>query len=162
LYAQSPALGYVKPLFRRSLLAKLRYPYDETLPIAEDYDLLVRLLLAGARLRTIPYAGYYYRRHVGSTSHRLSGEAIRAMLAADARLSDAAPLSASITKALGRRRASIERAARFHEMASLAKRSRFGQLALAIVSAPRSALLFRVPLRDRTNKLVTAFSRFLG
>ncbi|WP_158266836.1 glycosyltransferase family 2 protein [Alsobacter soli] len=78
-----PALGYLKPLLRRSSLvggdAGVRY--DERLRIGEDYDLVARLLAAGAHLRFIPAPLYFYRRRGGSTSHRLRSEDVKALLA---------------------------------------------------------------------------------
>jgi glycosyltransferase involved in cell wall biosynthesis len=75
-------LGYLKPIFRR----RDELHYDESLRIGEDADLVLRLLLAGARMRTYPEIGYRYRKHAGSISHRLTGEVIAAMLAAHERL----------------------------------------------------------------------------
>lgn len=76
----TPVFGYLKPLISRAVLgARL---YDETLHIGEDNDLIVRLLMAGARFTLVPDPLYAYRRHAGSTSHRLSVPTMTAMLAA--------------------------------------------------------------------------------
>lgn len=72
------ALGYLKPMFRRALGPH----YNETLRIAEDSDLVLRLLVNGARMRVYPDLGYFYRKHSGSISHRLDAAAIEAMDAA--------------------------------------------------------------------------------
>jgi glycosyltransferase involved in cell wall biosynthesis len=76
------ALGYLKPVFRRSLSPV----YNETLRIAEDSDLILRLLVNGARMRVYPEIGYFYRKHAGSISHRLDAASITAMDAAYARI----------------------------------------------------------------------------
>jgi len=76
------ALGYLKPIIRRSLAPV----YDESLRIAEDSDLVLRLLVGGARMRVYPDLGYFYRKHARSVSHRLDVAAIDAMDAAYARL----------------------------------------------------------------------------
>jgi succinoglycan biosynthesis protein ExoO len=73
-----PPLGYLKPLMRRARLDGLRY--DETVRIGEDYDLLLRLILSGARLHVLPEPFYLYRRHPGSISHRLSEASLAAMI----------------------------------------------------------------------------------
>lgn len=39
LYGSGPALGYLKPLFRTSILSGPTARYDESLKIGEDYDL---------------------------------------------------------------------------------------------------------------------------
>ena len=70
-YGSGPALGYLKPIFRTSLIRKQNIRYDERLTIAEDYHFVFQLLMAGAKFRTIPQIGYFYRRHSGSISHRL-------------------------------------------------------------------------------------------
>jgi succinoglycan biosynthesis protein ExoO len=87
LYARGPDLGYLKPLIRASALRGLRYRTD--VRIGEDYDLLLRLLLGGARLRLEPQALYRYRKHGASSSHRLTPEHVRRMIAADLACADA-------------------------------------------------------------------------
>lgn len=75
-----PAYGYLKPLIRRASLGTLRY--DRALRIGEDYDLILRMVMAGARFLLLPDPLYAYRRHAGSISHRLSVDTVAAMLAA--------------------------------------------------------------------------------
>lgn len=74
-----PPLGYLKPIFRRSRVAALRY--DESMRIAEDYDFLLRFLLGGGRLFVLPEPLYLYRRHSSSISHRLSEAHMLALIA---------------------------------------------------------------------------------
>jgi succinoglycan biosynthesis protein ExoO len=81
--ARATPLGYLKPLIRTSMLAEHHICYAETLRIAEDYDLVARLLARGARFRLLPELLYFYRRHDASISHRLSAATLRAMVAAD-------------------------------------------------------------------------------
>lgn len=87
----SPALpvGYLKPVIRRSALGRLRY--DETMTVGEDFDLLFRLLLAGARMAVLPKAYYLYRRHPGSISHRLTPRACEGMIRAGERYLNLVP-----------------------------------------------------------------------
>ncbi len=85
LFAHTAPLGYLKPLIRGSVLAAHRVRYDEDLRIAEDYDLVLRLLVRGARFRLIPELLYFYRQHSASISYRLNPEALAAMTAADGR-----------------------------------------------------------------------------
>ncbi|WP_182911633.1 glycosyltransferase [Paracoccus sp. JM45] len=75
-----PAFGYLKPVIRRCALADQRY--DTQLRIGEDHDLVMRLLIQGARLLLLPDPLYAYRRHSGSISHRLSVSTVEAMLQA--------------------------------------------------------------------------------
>lgn len=75
-----PRFGYLKPVIRRAALGGLRY--DPGLRIGEDHDLVLRLMIGGARLLLVPDPLYAYRRHGGSISHRLSVAAVEAMLQA--------------------------------------------------------------------------------
>ena len=84
LYARGPSLGYLKPLFSADSLGALRY--RESLRVGEDYDLVLRLLLAGAAMRLEPLPLYRYRKHGASISHVLRREHIVAMIAADGSL----------------------------------------------------------------------------
>lgn len=74
--------GYFKPLFDMSFLRANGVGYDERLRIGEDFDLVLRAMLAGARYLYLPEMTYYYRRHVASTSHRLSRADLEGLLRA--------------------------------------------------------------------------------
>ena len=67
LQGRESPLGYLKPLFRRAFIEARGIRYNPELPIAEDYDFVLRLMLAGASFRTFPYLTYFYRRHSAST-----------------------------------------------------------------------------------------------
>jgi succinoglycan biosynthesis protein ExoO len=95
-----PALGYLKPMIRRSLIGTHRY--DESLRIGEDYDFILRLLMSGGRYVILPDPMYLYRRHTASISHRLTESAASAMLAAHDRV--AAGAGAAERPLLARRR----------------------------------------------------------
>ena len=77
LYGRRPKLGYLKPVIHASVLEEVRY--QEDLRIGEDYDLLLRLLIAGARMRLDPRALYLYRKHGASISHVIRAEHIERM-----------------------------------------------------------------------------------
>ncbi|MFO6464237.1 glycosyltransferase family 2 protein [Jannaschia sp. KMU-145] len=74
------SMGYLKPVIRAARLKSLRY--DKRLRVGEDFDLYLRLLLAGAAFHVVPDPTYLYRRHAGSLSHRLSSAAAAALVAA--------------------------------------------------------------------------------
>lgn len=76
------SLGYLKPAFDLAFLNAQGLRYDETLRIGEDFDLVLRALLAGARYRFLPQATYYYRKHPASTSHRLARADLEGLLRA--------------------------------------------------------------------------------
>ena len=81
---KTAALGYLKPMIRRTALAGMRF--DESLLIDEDHDLYLRLVLSGAVFTVVPDGMYLYRRHAASTSHRLSTAKLRLMIAAQEKL----------------------------------------------------------------------------
>jgi succinoglycan biosynthesis protein ExoA len=112
LFSKSPSLGYLKPLIRTSLLVQHHIRYNENLKNAEDYDLILHLLVRGARFRLLPELLYFYRRHGASISHRLSGNKLREMVAADFEFRNwAGPEAiASLRAALDARLASIHTA----------------------------------------------------
>lgn len=65
-------LGFLKPLLSRRFLQHHQLRYDETLRLGEDYDLYVRMLLAGARFRVTRQPGYGAVVRPGSLSARHS------------------------------------------------------------------------------------------
>jgi succinoglycan biosynthesis protein ExoO len=84
LFSKAAPLGYLKPLIRTAFLRAHAPLYNERLKIAEDYDLILRLLVRGARFYLLPELLYFYRRHGGSISHRLRDANVMAMKTADA------------------------------------------------------------------------------
>jgi succinoglycan biosynthesis protein ExoO len=95
LFSKAPALGYLKPLIRRDLLETHGIRYNESLRIAEDFDLVARILVAGGTFRWIPETLYFYRRHGQSTSFRTGSADIVALLAAADRFADTLPANAA-------------------------------------------------------------------
>lgn len=74
-----PALGYLKPIFKKSLI-KCGLKYNENLVIAEDFDFLLRIMINGTKLWVTPNPMYFYRKHSNSISHRLSALNIKKMI----------------------------------------------------------------------------------
>jgi succinoglycan biosynthesis protein ExoO len=155
LFGRMPALGYLKPVFRAAMLRRSGVRYDPNLRIAEDYDLVARLLAQGARFRVQPDLTYFYRRHSASTSHRLRRDDLLAMLDSDSAFRAAiGPRDAATVAALRARRASIEGALGYDRIiAALKARDLPGALREAIRS-PRGAALLRLPVRDRLARLL--------
>lgn len=113
LFTKSSALGYLKPLIRKSLLVQHEIQYNKNLKNAEDYDLILRLLVRGARFRVQPEMLYFYRRHSASISHRLASHALKDMMKADTDFRGwAGPqVMAQLRTALDKRLASLHTAA---------------------------------------------------
>ena len=85
IYGKGTSLGYLKPMFHMNFLRNQKLSYDPSLRIGEDYDLVMRALLAGGRYLYVPNTSYHYRRHAGSTSARLPLADIEALLMAERR-----------------------------------------------------------------------------
>ncbi|MCX7646471.1 MAG: glycosyltransferase family 2 protein [Rhodobacteraceae bacterium] len=78
-------LGFLKPVMRRAVLARLGLGYDPALRLGEDYDLYLRALIAGARFRLSRRVGYVARVRAGSLSARHRTADLAALAAASAR-----------------------------------------------------------------------------
>lgn len=149
-YGRRPNLGFLKPLIRAAAFPSHILRYDESLRIGEDYDLVLRLLLAGGQMRLYPLPLYHYRKHAGSTSHRLDADALTAILAADERLCETiAAGDRRLDAAWKSRRRSIERALQFEALMTAIKRRAWGRAAAAALCHPRAAALLRLPLAAR-------------
>ncbi|WP_072393084.1 glycosyltransferase [Hyphomicrobium sp. CS1GBMeth3] len=154
LLTREPVLGYLKPLIRTAFLREHGLSYTPDLPIGEDYDLVVQLLAKGARFRVVESLGYFYRKHSQSTSHRMSGNNVAQMLAADARLRTLFGAGeADVARAFETRKASIERAAAYGEIIATLKKRDWRQAAALMVGNPRALPLLAMPIAARWRKL---------
>ena len=65
------SLGFLKPMIRANFIAQHGLRYNESLSFAEDYEFLMRVLIAGACCVTVPQAGYVYtvRQHSLTALH---------------------------------------------------------------------------------------------
>jgi glycosyltransferase involved in cell wall biosynthesis len=146
LYSRGPALGYLKPIFRASFIAKYNIRYDERLRIAEDYNFVFRLLMAGARFRTVPTIGYFYRRHDGSLSHRLNASVLTRILEVEQGWAERWP--AALMQPLFRsRERSLRRAIVFEHLVQAIKRGQLVTAARIALTEPGAAGLLRLPLK---------------
>lgn len=157
LYAgRGAALGYLKPVIRAASLRRKNIRYNETLAIAEDFDLILRLLLNGARMRSYPELTYFYRRHGASISHRLSRPRIEPMLVAqDALWPPETKGDTELAAAFRTRRRSLERALAFEDILDRLKTQRPDDALRHALRSPGGALLLRIVLRDRLRRLFT-------
>ena len=131
----SPALGYLKPMIRSSRLGALRY--DKALRIGEDYDLVLRLLLDGARLLVVPEPYYLYRRHSGSISHRLPAADMEAMIARQAALAAARdPLGPALSAAFAQRLHNLRQGLGYERLVESVKAKRWPDALAALAGNP--------------------------
>jgi succinoglycan biosynthesis protein ExoO len=150
LYGVGPNLGVLKPLISVAALRRCGVGYDQALRIGEDYDLVARLLAAGASYWIDPTPLYHYRKHSRSISHRLRRPDIEALLAGDDRFNrSVGPLSRPDQAALRKRRRSLERALAFDSVVSAIK-ARAPRAVLAhALRAPDALPLLMMPLAAR-------------
>lgn len=149
----SPALGYLKPMIRARVLGNTRY--DTTLRIGEDFDLVLRLLLAGAMMVVVPEPFYLYRRHKASISHRLSVSDMEGMLesheALATRLGALEPGLASPFTARGRQ---LRDGLAFERLVGALKSRRFGAALAGLARHPDHALrLWRSFIEGRRRRV---------
>ncbi len=148
------SLGYLKPMIRRRALGTLRY--DETLRIGEDFDLLLRLVIGGARLCLRPDPTYLYRRHAGSISHRLSVPTLERLVEAHAAVfAQAEPLCArdvALDSALRSRHRVLTRALRYQKLVAALKGRDAAGAAFRFAKDPRMALDLAVSVTDRVRR----------
>jgi glycosyltransferase involved in cell wall biosynthesis len=164
LFSKEPALGYLKPLFRLSFLREHFISYNPALRIGEDYDLVVQALARGARFRMVEMLGYFYRKHPGSLSHRISTEELQRLIEADSGLQRLfEPSDTCVKEAFEVRRRSIKRAIAFSNLVSAIKERRWLQTAVLAIRHPETLPLLALPVKaklrramTRTQKLVPA------
>jgi glycosyltransferase involved in cell wall biosynthesis len=154
-YGRGPALGYLKPLFRRSSCFDPPARYDESLRIGEDFDLVLRLLQAGKRFRVYPSALYYYRRHPTSISHRLNEAVLIALKTANLRfLERVRGEHPSLVPLLDLRDRSIETALAYEKLLRALKGRNWGTALDIAAKKPSAAALLRLPIGVRLSRLL--------
>ena len=153
-YGTGPALGYLKPLFRKSCFeASARY--DESLRIGEDFDLVLRLLHGGKTYRVYPPPFYYYRKHASSISHRLNEAALIALKAANRRfLERVREGHPTLIQLLEARDRSIETALSYEKLLCALKNRKWRTVLDIAIRNPASAALLRLPIGVRVRRVL--------
>jgi succinoglycan biosynthesis protein ExoO len=120
--------------------------YDERLVIAEDFDFVFRLLQRGARFRVYPELLYFYRKHGGSVSHRMSAETIEAIKLADRDARACGDRSDKrLVSALNARVRTIDRAYAFDRLVDAIKRRDLIGMSRIVFATPSALPLLRLP-----------------
>jgi succinoglycan biosynthesis protein ExoO len=154
LYGPGPALGYLKPLIRAAVLKQNTASYDETLRIAEDYHLVLRLLRLGKTMRVYPIPLYFYRRHSGSISHRLNESALIALKAADVRFrAQFCDTEPRLATAIDSRIESIDTALAYERLLAALKAREWSNALGIALARPGAAALLRLPIGVRLRHL---------
>lgn len=154
-FGRRPALGYLKPVFRSSLLTSADVRYDERLRVAEDFEFMLRLLLLGAKFRVYPILHYFYRRHVQSISHRLTVAALEAIRTVDRESRERlGNTQGALATAMKSRARSIDVALAFNRIVEALKRRDIIAAGRAAMEEPRALALLRLPVAARARKLI--------
>lgn len=158
MHGRAPNLGFLKPIWRRDWLVHSGLQYDANLRIAEDDDLIVRALLAGAKYRLLPEPFYFYRKHGASISHRLSPANADKMVEAIDRVEpafDSQP--GAVRSAWARRSGSIRVARAFVHIIDAIKAKRYGDVLTTAITTPQALLLFRQPIMAKLQRFTPKF-----
>lgn len=136
--SNQPPLGYLKPLFKRKLIADLRYP---DLFIGEDYEFLLNFLLDRGFMHIVPEALYFYRRHANSISFRLSESTVIGMIeyqkiVLDTRLN----LPGNLRRLMELRILSLQKKLQFEQLVAVIKAKNLSAIALLLIKHPRLIL----------------------
>ena len=150
-------LGYLKPVFRLDRWRASGLRYDPTMRIAEDSDLIMRLIRAGLSFMIDPELGYFYRRHPQSISHRVGAQTLSAMIQAEARFrAGLVDPSAEVLRSLGASRDGLAEAQAFNDLV-LALKARRPDRALSIaLKHPSAACGLADPLLARVGRIAAA------
>ena len=153
-YRRGPGLGYLKPIFRASLVGELGERYDETLRITEDFDLILRLLCAGKRMRVYPLPYYFYRKHPNSISFRLNKEVLEAIKNANLRiLTGIADCDSPLKVVLKSHIRSIDTAIEYENLLNALRAKKWLRSAQIGLINPKAAALLRLPFFVRLQRL---------
>jgi glycosyltransferase involved in cell wall biosynthesis len=135
---KAPHLGYLQPMIKTELLAELRY--DERVRSAEDFDLLLRVLVKhDAHIVVYPPMGYHYRRRGDSLSTDKSADrrALRGMLEANARFRASHALSGRLAHAVEHRQRTLETSLRWVDVTEAVREKRFAKALKHTMAHPR-------------------------
>jgi succinoglycan biosynthesis protein ExoU len=143
-------LGFLKPVIRRSILPAEGLIYDPLLRLGEDYDLYVRLFLAGARFRLDRRIGYVARVRPDSLSGQHRTADLHALMQASARHGAAVGPGSPAASALRAHHGQLR--ARYLLRAFLDRKAEKGMgsaLAFALRPPTNFAPIFRGVLADK-------------
>jgi succinoglycan biosynthesis protein ExoU len=150
---QRGELGFLKPVMSRAFLDRHDLRYDPDLRLGEDYDLYMRMLLAGARFGVTQQVGYAAVVRAGSLSARHRTGDLAALMRASARHLTAPGLTPEARLWIGRHlratrakyllRACLDRKTERGLLAALrfalAPPSRFGPIMAGVLQDKRAA-----------------------
>jgi succinoglycan biosynthesis protein ExoO len=160
VFGSKPPLGYLKPLIDLAFLRRHGLSYRPSLRIGEDYDLVLQLLIEGARYRLTRELGYFYRRHASSISHRIAVADVERLLEADAAMRQSlVDAPQSLVPAWNGRRRSLERALAYSYVIDALKKGQWSRASRVVARHPGVLPLLRMPLAAKLKRLLSKASR---
>ncbi len=153
MYGPAPNPGFLKPMIARSLIERSGIRYDESLRVAEDDDFVIRLLMAGGRYYVAPEAGYRYRKHEQSISHRLSPKHAAAMGKRSIALEREVRAAGLDSPAFRKRQNAMRQAVAFTHAVEALKQRKPLVAVREIMREPASIRHFAMPIKARLTRL---------
>lgn len=141
-------MGFLKPLMRRAFLEAHQLAYDETMRLGEDFDLYSRALMAGAKMRLVPWAGYVSVMRRGSLSLRQTRGDLVALLAGKDRLLASGKLSPTETRLLRKVKATSKGRLVWVDFMAAAKAGNVFRAAWVMLKDPSQTLYVLRSLRN--------------
>lgn len=153
LFGRDESPGYLKPMIRRSALEQARLRYNPALRIGEDDELVIRALQANLKYVVCDYAGYCYRRHACSISHRLSLANLDRMIEAEYSIAKQLHPTFARSKPYRGRWNALMRARAFTSSVEALKAGLYLRAVLDILKKPSAISLYSLPLAARLRRL---------
>lgn len=149
-------IGFVKPMIRRAFLDAHGIRYDESMRLGEDFDIYARSLLAGGRMRLIPWTGYISVMREKSLSTDHSRHDLEQFEAANTRLLASSALSPSDAKFVRHSRWLARRRMAWMDLMSALKKGNVFRASWVVLKDPRQApylgRAFRKMIVDRIKR----------
>jgi succinoglycan biosynthesis protein ExoU len=147
-------LGFLKPLFRRELLALHDLGYAENVRLGEDFILYVKAMARGARFMLSQRCGYVAIERAGSLSGQHSISDLQAFLSASTLLAGEAGLSQAEREKLQAHAASIAVRIKHREFLERKKNGGIAKAIAPLVSYPADLLhVLREIVKDKRDVL---------
>lgn len=153
MFGDTPNLGFLKPMIRRERLIDQAHRYREDLRIGEDDELIIQLLLAGARYFAVSPALYRYRKHEASISHRLSLDHSERMMTSEEAVKRSVIAAGQYSPAYQARFASILDAVAFTRSVQALKQRDWAAAIRAVAERPSSARHYAMPIASRLKSI---------
>ena len=153
MFGRAPNPGFLKPMFRRRTLNDPPLRYNAQLRIAEDDELIMQLLRVGKRYLVVPTAGYRYRKHSESISHRLSVANCDQMVTSEMALRDRLMLAGPLPRGYQRRWDALLNAQSFVTSIDQIKNRNFAGAVATLLRRPSAVGLYRMPVAAQLKRL---------